>query len=147
MKIKESNKLFAVIIILILVLIGVLLFRSLYISNNSNTNYLPDVTIVNEEELETYILENASVYLYINNSSTAINKRFEKDLNKSKYNTKVVHYDVSKGTEEFFNNFINERQIKIEQIPAFVYIKDNEVMTVFYKNDLTINNVESLIEG
>ena len=142
MKIKESNKLFAVIIILILVLIGVLLFRSLYISNNSNTNYLPDVTIVNEEELETYILENASVYLYINNSSTAINKRFEKDLNKSKYNTKVVHYDVSKGTEEFFNNFINERQIKIEQIPAFVYIKDNEVMTVFYKNDLTINNVE-----
>jgi hypothetical protein len=35
----------------------------------------------------------------------------------------------------------------IEELPAFVYIKDNEVMTVFFKDDLVISNVEKLIEG
>lgn len=147
MKIKESNRLFAVIIILVIVLVGVLLFRSLYISYNSNKDYLPNVTLVNEEELETYILENSKVYLYINNSSTSINKKFEKELNKYQYNTKVVHYDASKGTDDFLTKFLNERQIKIEQIPAFVYIKDNEVMTVFSKDDLVLSNVEQIIEG
>lgn len=147
MKIKESNKIFAIIIISVLVIVGILLFRSFYITNNSNKNYLSNVTVVNEEELETYILENAKVYLYINNSKTSINKRFEKDLNKYEYNTKVIHYDVSLGTDGFFNNFINERQIKIEQLPAFVYIKDNEVVIVFSKEDLNINNVKSVIEG
>ena len=92
-------------------------------------------------------MENSTVYLYINNSRVSVNKRFEKDLNKSKYSTKVVHYDAALGTDEFLTNFLNERQIEIEQIPAFIYIKDNEVVTVFFKDDLTIGNVESLIEG
>ena len=147
MKIKESNKLFAIIITLIILILAVLLIRSLYISSNSNKDYLPNVTMVNSEELETYIMENSTVYLYINNSKTSINKKFEKDLNKYQYNSKVVHYDASTGTDEFLNNFINERQIKIEELPAFVYIKDNEVMTVFFKDDLVISNVEKLIEG
>lgn len=147
MKIKESNKLFAIIITLILLVLAVLLVRSLYISNNTNKIYLTNVTRVNEEELETYIMENSTVYLYINNSKTNINKRFEKDLNKYKYNTKVIYYDASLGSEEFLNKFINERQIKIEELPAFIYIKDNEVMTVFFDNDLVISNIEKLIEG
>ena len=49
MKIKESNKLFAIIITLIILILAVLLIRSLYISSNSNKDYLSNVTMVNSE--------------------------------------------------------------------------------------------------
>ena len=66
MKIKESNKLFAIIITLIILILAVLLIRSLYISSNSNKDYLPNVTMVNSEELETYIMEKYSMILIWN---------------------------------------------------------------------------------
>ena len=117
------------------------------------------VSEIKKEDLDNYIIENDSFFLYIGSASDYNSREVETDLikyfDKRDIKNDTIYLNVTNETniEDFYKDF-NKKYVvndysKINSYPAFVIIKEGKVLDLVQKKDsqkLHIGDIDRVLD-
>lgn len=113
---------------------------------------------ITPNDLNEFLNENPNVLLYIGNPTDEESRILEESMKKiiEKRNLDVVYIDIAetKDKEAFYKSFVEQfgsssiEKIKIIDTPAFVIIKDKQIVDIVSRNGnkVEINDIENLLD-
>ena len=153
-KIPKKNYIILVLIILATLFL-VFFIRDRYISKkeyNSMTNERIDFIFeIKEDELESYLMENREVVIYMASSSDNNVVNFEYELKQyvkeEQLGKEVVYINLNNVSEDFFDKFkdkyfsVNLKASKTELIkqPNMLIVENGKVVSIMYNTNKIIN--------
>ena len=125
-------------------------------STNETLNILSSV---NEDELETFLVENRDIVLYMSPSGDDTISDFENELRKYILNNQlaqnIIYLNTRNATSSFFKNFKNKyfsnnlksADIEIVNQPNMFLIENGKIVSVMYNNkkDINIEDVKKFL--
>lgn len=123
-----------------------------------NNKMMNIVTEINESELQSYILDNHQIILYLSSSRDNQYQQFEKDLKKfikkNELTKTIVYLDTSKVNSNFYSDFVNNyfngtlQNKNLNMIPNMIVIVDGKVSKLLYdqKIEPKIDDVKKFID-
>lgn len=133
-----------------------------FIVYNNHKNYENDLPIlrnkvseINIDDVDNYIDENESVLLYFGVVHDKNSESIEKEMIDmiDKYHIDFVYVNLTdvKNKKDYFKSFNNKysKGKNIDNYPAFVYIKDKEIVDIVQREDryLEIEEVSNFIDS
>ena len=133
-----------------------------FIIYNNHKNYEKDLPIlrnkvseINIDDVDNYIDENESVLLYFGVVHDKNSESIEKEMIDmiDKYHIDFVYVNLTdvKNKKDYFKSFNNKysKGKNIDNYPAFVYIKDKEIVDIVQREDryLKIEEVSNFIDS
>lgn len=147
---------------------GIIVFFTLliciitFVIYNNHKNYENDLPIlrnkvseINIDDVDNYIEENEKVLLYFGVVHDENSESIEKEMIKmiDKYHIDFVYVNITdvKNKKDYFESFNKKysKGKKIENYPAFIYIKDKEIVDIVQREDryLEIEEVSNFIDN
>lgn len=163
---KEKNKKISTAnyiklgLIIILTVIGVILIRNSYLSNQEYENGIPiirDVLVseINSNEVYHYIRENENVVLYIgvanDKECRSLEENLKQEITDRQLESVITYLNLTnnKKKSSFIKEFNKFFDTKLLGYPSFVLIEDGKVkdiITVKIGHELSINRVINFLE-
>ena len=157
---KKTNYIILIIVFLISIALVLYLCRcyKVYDEYQKQKSVISGtINEINKEDLEHFILDNPTTYIYIcestNDNCRTFEKTFKKLINKKELNEKIVYLNLPKAEQEdFIKNFNEKYKYKKEltsNFPAIISFEDGKVISLLEgKNDktLTIRKVKQFFE-
>lgn len=119
----------------------------------NNTSIMPSViSEILSDELNNYLVDNASPVIYMASSKDKEIKTFEKEFKKLIINNEIadqiIYLDTSKIFDQtfytklitkYFSKQLIDNKVTLDTIPNIMIFKDREVVSVLYKTNQSIN--------
>ncbi len=146
----------------IIIIITIVLCTITFIIYNNHKKYENDLPLlrnkvseINIDDVDNYIDENEVVLLYFGSvkdeNSEKIEKEIIKMIDEEKIDFVYVNITNLKNKNDYFKSFNNKYSTgkKIDNYPAFVYIKNKEIIDVIQRDDryLEIEEVSMFIDN
>lgn len=129
--------------------------KEYYQNNSIVAEVLPKIE---SESIESYLLDNSDVIIYISKSNDQSVKTFEKKFKKyilsNDLNDNIIYFDVSTLEQEYINDllikYIGPTFKKFKQIvvPNLIYFSNREIVDVLYvkENEITMSAVKKFMK-
>lgn len=158
---KNYSKNYLILFILLIVTVLLTLYvanwyKTIEEYNKNNSVVLNVIKEIEVESLESFLLDNPEIILYISSTTDEnikiFDKEFKKIINKEDLNENIVYLNVNKDEDAFekiADNYFGEniKKLKDKKAPAIMFFKDGNVIDIsFISKNSTKKDIYNFLE-